>query len=182
TTTQHSSTDLTARLTPLTPAQRHQALTDLIRAQAATVLGHTNSTTIEPNRPFQELGFDSLTALELRNHLTNTTNLKLPATLIYDHPNPDSLATRLVEQLDLDAEPESVAAPVLAGLDKLRSAIQQAAGADETAYEEISARLRELLDDVQAADGRGGRTAGDDGGDLDGASDAELFAFVDDLD
>ncbi|MGW1888628.1 acyl carrier protein, partial [Streptomyces sp. NPDC001970] len=117
-----------------------------------------------------------------RNQLTSTTSLKLPATLIYDHPNPDSLAAHLVEQLDLDAEPESVAAPVLAGLDKLRSAIQQAAGADETAYQEISARLRELLDEVQAADGRGGRTAGDDGSDLDAASDEELFALVDELD
>ncbi|MGW1888602.1 type I polyketide synthase, partial [Streptomyces sp. NPDC001970] len=102
TTTTINSANLTHQLTPLTPAQRHQTLTDLIRTQAATVLGHTNSTTIEPNRPFQELGFDSLTALEFRNQLTSTTSLKLPATLIYDHPNPDSLAAHLASELFTD--------------------------------------------------------------------------------
>ncbi|MFD7447245.1 hypothetical protein, partial [Streptomyces sp. NPDC059909] len=121
-------------------------------------------------------------ALEFRNQLTGTTGLKLPATLIYDHPSPAGLATHLLERLDLDAEPESVAVPVLAGLAKLRGAIQEAA-AESTAYEQITARLRELLDVAQAADsGSGKEPADDENSNLDAASDEELFALIDELD
>ncbi|MFD7447057.1 SDR family NAD(P)-dependent oxidoreductase, partial [Streptomyces sp. NPDC059909] len=109
---QNGTANLTEQLAGLTVAQRQQALTDLVRTQAATVLGHTNTTTVDADRPFQGLGFDSLTALEFRNQLTGTTGLKLPATLIYDHPSPAGLARHLVSELFADEAAESAASAV----------------------------------------------------------------------
>ena len=62
---------------------------------AATVLAHPDPGALDPDRPFKDLGIDSLTALELRNGLTQSTGLTLPATLIFDHPTPAALATHL---------------------------------------------------------------------------------------
>ncbi|WP_432044332.1 beta-ketoacyl synthase N-terminal-like domain-containing protein, partial [Streptomyces cadmiisoli] len=76
-----------------------QALIDLVRAQVAAVLGHADPSTIAADRAFQDLGFDSLTAVELRNQLTKTTGLRLPSTLIFDYPNPAVLAGHLTTQL-----------------------------------------------------------------------------------
>ncbi|WP_280310724.1 acyl carrier protein, partial [Nocardia abscessus] len=61
----------------------------------ATVLGHTDSARIEADRPFTELGFDSLTAIELRNKLSNETKLKIPAVLVYRFRTPADVATHL---------------------------------------------------------------------------------------
>ncbi|WP_280308176.1 acyl carrier protein, partial [Nocardia abscessus] len=61
----------------------------------ATVLGHTDSARIEADRPFTELGFDSLTAIELRNKLSNETKLKIPATATFDYPTPRQLSLHL---------------------------------------------------------------------------------------
>ncbi|MFI5621774.1 type I polyketide synthase, partial [Streptomyces sp. NPDC051567] len=90
---------LAQRLGALSPAERDQALTDLVRAQVAAVLGHSDHTTIDADRAFQELGFDSLTAVELRNQLNTATGLRLPSTLVFDYPNPTTLATHLSSEL-----------------------------------------------------------------------------------
>ncbi|WP_323188304.1 SDR family NAD(P)-dependent oxidoreductase [Streptomyces sp. NBC_00249] len=164
------------RLGALPEEERVAALTDLVRAQVASVLGHADHSGIDADRAFQELGFDSLTAVELRNQLNAATGLRLPSTLVFDYPNPAALAAYLRQQITV--EDVSAAAPVLSDLDKLKSAIQ-AASSDREAFDQITGRLRELLD---IADTASGAKAEDGNADLEEASDEELFALLDDLD
>ncbi|MFE3019123.1 SDR family NAD(P)-dependent oxidoreductase [Streptomyces sp. NPDC059256] len=79
--------------------EQQSLLLDVVRANIGVVLSHPAPETIDPRRPFQEIGFDSLTAVELRNRLNSETGMRLPATLIFDHPNAGALATYLREQL-----------------------------------------------------------------------------------
>ncbi|MEV6280269.1 type I polyketide synthase [Nocardia sp. NPDC051832] len=71
----------------------------LVQAQVATVLGYGDEIAIDPDRAFRDLGFDSLTAVELRNALAVATDLRLPPTLVFDHPTPEELATFLTGRL-----------------------------------------------------------------------------------
>ncbi|SBT43789.1 type I polyketide synthase [Micromonospora auratinigra] len=88
-----------ADLAALGAEERERAVTALVLAQVAAVLGHASAERIDPGRAFQELGFDSLTAIELRNGLTAATGLRLPATLIFDHPSPRDLVRHLLAEV-----------------------------------------------------------------------------------
>nr|WP_308297125.1 SDR family NAD(P)-dependent oxidoreductase [Streptomyces sp. UNOB3_S3] len=169
---------LTERLAALSPLERGRVLTDLVRAQVAQVLGHSDASGVTADRAFSDLGFDSLTAVELRNLLNKATGLRLPTTLVFDHPSPAALAAHLQDQLVV--EEVSPAEPVLAGLDGLRSAIESAAATGEDDRARITARLRELLEAAEAA-GAAPAAEEDDNADLDAASDEELFALFDGL-
>jgi malonyl CoA-acyl carrier protein transacylase/acyl carrier protein len=92
-------TALLARLAGLDATAAGQLLTDLVRSHTAIILGHAHPATIEATQPFQDLGFDSLTTVELRNSLAAATGLRLPATVVFDYPTPDRLAGHLREQL-----------------------------------------------------------------------------------
>ncbi|TKK75890.1 acyltransferase domain-containing protein, partial [Herbidospora galbida] len=97
-----------ATLAGRSPADQERLLLDAIGAQAAAVLGFTGQSGIDATRAFKDLGFDSLTAVEFRNRLATATGLKLPTTLIFDHPSPRALAEFLRSEL-LGADTPAVA-------------------------------------------------------------------------
>jgi rifamycin polyketide synthase module 7/8 len=163
---------LARKLAGHTAAEQEALLLDVVRGQVAVVLGHADGSGVRAETAFKDAGFDSLTSVELRNRLRETTGLKLPATLVFDHPNPLALARHL--RTELAVEEASPADAVLAGLAGLETAIA-AAGAPDG--DRIAVRLRELLKAAEAAETRSTSTD-----DLDTASDEELFALVDRLD
>jgi polyketide synthase 7 len=88
-----------ANLAGMAEEERKAALLDLVRTQAATVLGYSANGTIEPDQAFLELGFDSLTAVELRNRLNTATGLRLQAAVVFEHKTAAALADHLAAEL-----------------------------------------------------------------------------------
>jgi acyl transferase domain-containing protein len=93
------SAGLAEQLRQLTPIERHRQLAELVSVHAATVLGYSSSDDIDIGRAFSDLGFDSMTGVELRNRLKADTGLALSRTLIFDYPTPTALADHLAHQL-----------------------------------------------------------------------------------
>ncbi|WP_415852410.1 phosphopantetheine-binding protein, partial [Streptomyces albus] len=107
---------LVRELAGLPAAEQENRLLELIVRQAAAVLGHDTTDGIPRTGAFRELGFDSLTAVELRNRLAAACGTRMPATLVFDHPNPAVLAAHLRERL-LPEQPDGAAAPSAPGPD-----------------------------------------------------------------
>ncbi|MGW5868998.1 type I polyketide synthase [Streptomyces sp. NPDC055239] len=88
-----------SRLAPLPQEQRTELVLDLVRATAASVLGHSSASTVDAGRAFKALGFDSLTSVQFRNRLVAETGHRFPVTIVFDHPTPRTMAEYLVTQL-----------------------------------------------------------------------------------
>ncbi|ONI92326.1 hypothetical protein ALI22I_04510 [Saccharothrix sp. ALI-22-I] len=157
--------DWRRQMTALHGPERDRALLRLVRMEAAGVLGHRSAREVPGEQPFKNLGFDSLTGVELRNRLVAATGLRLPPSLVFDHPTPVALAGLLAERLreDDDGLPAEV--------DRLEEALARAA--DDRVRADVLSRLRALLR-------KWDRTGEDpEPADLDSSTDAEIFDLID---
>ncbi|WP_406466199.1 SDR family NAD(P)-dependent oxidoreductase [Streptomyces sp. NBC_00111] len=169
-----SSVSWGERLAGLPDTERDRVLLDLVRTHVAGVLGHPSPQSVDPGRAFQEMGFDSLAAVELRNLLAGATGLTLPATLVFDQPSPRTLAAHL--RTALVPGPADLARSALADVDRLEAALLGLPDQDGS-HARVTARLEALLRGWQ--DARGGAAAPATPQDFGEASDAELFATID---
>jgi acyl transferase domain-containing protein len=158
-----------ARFALLPPDERDHQLLTLVREVAAAVLGHESADVLPPTAAFSDAGFTSLSAIDLRNRLSRRTGLRLPSTLVFDHPTPTALMHHLRDRLAGDGtEPL---------LDSLRLLEESAAsiGPDRIAATGLVPRLRALAAVVEAA--RGDTT--DVVATLESASADDVLAFID---
>jgi len=170
---------LAQRLRDAPAEERRQMLLEIVRSEVARVLGYASPEGVDPKRAFKELGFDSLMAVELRNRLDSATGLQLPATVVFDYPNPTVVAEYLLSEIagagDLGK------ASLEAGLNGLEVAL----GSLEDGAERRSAMARVRTFMAALEDGsleqapRDGRDRVTVGERVKTASDEEMFDFID---
>ncbi|WP_203969226.1 SDR family NAD(P)-dependent oxidoreductase, partial [Sphaerisporangium melleum] len=167
---------LTDRLAALPQDDRMAVVLELVRGHVAAVLGFAAPDLVETGRAFKDIGFDSLTAVELRNRLRTATGLRLPASLVFDYPNPGVLAGHLLGELAPAAhDPER---QVLAELDRIEARL--AAAAEQwAAPDEITARLEHLLASWKGRRQASGPATEDVAGLIEAASADEILSFID---
>jgi polyketide synthase 12 len=166
---------LAARLAAMPAAEQQEALRQVVLAQAALVLGLAGPEAADSGRSFRELGFDSLTAVELRNRLNAATGLRLPATVVFDYPTPGVLATHLSAGLGGAQDEEAHILAAFSWLDKIESAQVMLTG-NEAARAQMATRLKGILSALNAT---GDGAPGDLADRIASASDDDIFDFID---
>ncbi|GHF18720.1 hypothetical protein GCM10014715_87000 [Streptomyces spiralis] len=170
------SDGLTARLAAMPESEQRRTLLDLVRTHVAALLGYDDPADIPGQRGFDDLGFDSVAAVDLRTRLTAATGRTLPTSMVYDHPTPDALAAHLWDELCAQGGDDGEL-PVLAQLDRLELTADGLAP-EEIDSTRITTRLRSLL--ARLTDTLGTSGENDALGDqLDTASADDVFAFID---
>jgi hypothetical protein len=164
---------LAERLRDVPESDRGGLVLELVRAEVAAVLGHVSSAAVDSQRAFKEMGFDSLTAVELRNRLNVVTGLQLTATLVFDYPTPERMADRLLEIVSGDGK--ETAAALDAELDRFELLFSSMAeGIERT---RVMTRMQALLSSPSdAGESDDGDTAAEK---LQSATAAEVMAFID---
>jgi polyketide synthase 7 len=179
-TTAASMTSLVKRLNMVPAEQRHSELVNLVCGSAATVLGRTNAGDINAGGVFQDLGFDSLTAVELRNRLKTVTGLSLSPTLIFDYPTPILLAEYLDSRLGVDimhVDQQNLMARFNVITRELQTLLNQPDWKPED-KPQLTSRIETLLTTVSAhLDPYDPQDPGDE--DLRAATESQLFAILD---
>ncbi|WP_394839493.1 type I polyketide synthase [Pendulispora rubella] len=171
-----ASSSFVQRLLSLAPAEQNTLVFDLVRSETATVLGLSSPGALEPQRALQELGLDSLMAVELRNRLTNATGLKLQTTLLFDYSTVRELAGFLLTKLANSQSTKSK--PHISDI-QIRSALASISPSRlrETGLVDILLSLVNPLEDASApsAEPTTGQSLANR---LDTATDEELFEMI----
>ena len=162
------------RLGAVPAAERSGMVLDLVRTHVAAVLGHAETGKMKADQQFTELGFDSLTAVELRNRLHTATGLRLPATLIFDYPTSAALADHILGEVVAN-EPDPVAT-VLATIEKLEAGLSMLR-TESGDRRDITKRLERALS--QYRDGDAAEYGDDTDSDIRDASTDELLDVFD---
>ncbi len=165
--------ELARQLAGMGRDEQERMLAELIQAQAAEVLGYSSAAAVTADRAFTDLGFDSLTSLDMRQRLSIGTGLRLPSTLLFDYPTPVVLARYL--QAEMTHGESATATPVFTELDQLESSLSRIA-ANVDMRTDITRRLQVMLSNWIEAQGE---VQADSEIELDSATPDELFNFLD---
>ncbi|MGV9820723.1 SDR family NAD(P)-dependent oxidoreductase [Nocardia xishanensis] len=170
------SASLAAQLLGRDISEQERIILDVIRVQAAAVLGHASAESTAPDKPFSDIGFDSLGVMEFRNRLKSAVGVQLSATAMFDYPTPEALAGFIRQEIaPVDDPAERIAA-------EIESLARSCATAELSAVDrsDLASRLTALLRELEGKDADDIDLGG--GADsLETADDRELFDFIDQI-